>query len=433
MFAVDAPRFTDTPHDKRSTVVLLRWVLIIASAYLLLFAEDGPVVDSGTGLFVALVLASNVLLNKFPDHWLQSRAFDMGLVLFDTSWLTLSLAWSPQASDNFFMLYFLVLFVVALGESLPMIVGSATLITLVYGWGLQHALGSAALTGQAFLRILFLFVVALFYGYFVTALRTRKREANEARALERAKTDLLASISHDIRVPLSNAENYAMLLLDGEYGPLADRPRTIIERLQANVHHVSILVANCLDVSRFEGGHIRLQRHPMQLNDAVTDILQFEASHAATKAIALAIDLATDLPLIDADLMHVGRIISNLVGNALKYTPNCGTVTVRTFRRDNGVCLEISDTGPGISADEQTAVFEKYERLRNSKHLPGSGLGLFIVKALVAAHGGSVALRSALGEGSVFTVWLPAQSGSTPFAADAVDPAKTPTRTAIAA
>ena len=116
------PETSDPIVDKRNTVVMLRWVLIVASSYLLLFGPDGANVDSGRALFIVVVLASNVVLNHFPDHWLQSRTFDLAPVMFDTSWLTASLALSPQASDDFFMLY--VLFVAALGESLPMIVAS---------------------------------------------------------------------------------------------------------------------------------------------------------------------------------------------------------------------------------------------------------------------------------------------------------------------
>jgi signal transduction histidine kinase len=398
---------TDVIVDKRHTVVLLRWVLIIASSYLLLFGPDGAEVDLARAGFIVFVLASNVVLNHLPDRWLRSRAFDLALVVFDTGWLTASLALSPHASDDFFMLYFLVLFVVALGESLPMIVASASVITLVYGYGLQHALGPHAMTSATFLRMLFLFVVAMFYGYFVTALRTKRREASEARALERAKTELLASISHDLRVPLSNAENYAMLMIEGHCGGISEKVHAMIGRLQANLRRVATLVANCLDATRIEAGQLHLQRTPVGLNDIVEDALQLEASQAVTKKIALRTELATDLPIIMGDMMQIGRVVSNLVGNAIKYTPAGGTVTVRTYRADDGVGLDVTDTGPGIDPAEQDAVFEKFERLRAGKHLPGTGLGLFIVKTLVAAHGGRVGLRSRVGEGSTFTVTLP--------------------------
>ncbi|MBI1816567.1 MAG: HAMP domain-containing histidine kinase [Deltaproteobacteria bacterium] len=397
----------ETFVDKRNTIVMLRWVLIIASAYLLLFGPEGPIMDGGRALFVAAVLASNVVLNRLPERWLHSRTFDLALVVFDTGWLTVSLAWSPHASDDFFMLYFLVLFVVALGESLPMIVGSASLITLVYGWGLNRSFGSQALTSAAFLRILFLFVVALFYGYFVTALRGRRREANEARQLDRAKTDLLASISHDLRVPLGNAENYAMIMLDGHCGLVPDKARTMLARLQANLRRVSTLVSNCLDATRIESGQLHLQCNPTQLNDVIEDALQLEASAAATKGIALERELAPNLPVIAADLMQLGRVVANLVGNALKYTPAGGRVIVRTRMTEDGVCLDVEDTGPGIAAAEQPTVFDRFERLRSGTHQPGTGLGLFIVKNLVRAHGGAVTLKSAEGKGSTFTVTLP--------------------------
>jgi signal transduction histidine kinase len=413
--------------DKRNTIILLRWVLIIASSYLLLFGPAGPNVDPARALFVALVLSSNLVLNHLPDHWFELRAFDMGLVLFDTIWVTISLSWSPRSSDDFFMLYFLVLFVAALGESLPTIVASASVITLVYGWGLNHADNARAMSSETLLRMLFLFVVALFYGYFVTALRGRRREAAEARALEGAKTELLASISHDLRVPLSNAENYAMLLLTGDYGAIGDRPREFIARLQANLRRLSAIVTNCLDATRIEEGRLHLQPNPLQLNDVVNDAVQLESNQAAAKRVALRTDLTSDLPLIVADMMHLSRVVVNLVGNAIKYTPSGGIVTIETRSGDGGVYLDVSDTGPGIALDEQRVIFEKYERLPGGRRLPGTGLGLFIVKSIVAAHHGTVTVKSRSGHGATFTVWLPitapsvagiSRAGTRPASAD---------------
>ncbi len=393
--------------EKRHTIVLLRWVLIIASAYLLLFGPKGLIVDPARALFIAFALASNVLLNHFPDRWLKSRTFDFALVLFDTAWLTACLAWSPQASNDFFMLYFLVLFVAALGESLPTIIASASVITLVYGWGLNHTFGAGALNSATLLRMLFLFVVALFYGYFVTALRARRRETNEARALEHAKTDLLASISHDLRAPLGNAENYAMMLLDGYYGPIADKPREFIARLQANLRRVTTLLTNCLDATRIEAGQLRLQLAAMSLNDVVADVVQMESSQTLATATTIRTDLAPDLPPVMGDMMHVGRVVANLLSNAIKYSPKAGQIVVRTRREDGDVLLEVSDNGPGIDLGDQRGIFEKYERLQLNRHLPGTGLGLFIVKTIVGAHGGKISVSSRPGHGATFTVRLP--------------------------
>ncbi len=394
-------------EQKRYTIVLLRWVLIIASAYLMLFRSESPAVDSLQALFVVFVLASNLVVNRFPDRWLESRAFDMGLVLFDTTWVTVTLAWTPGHSDDFFLMYFLVLFVAALGESLRTILASAVVIAGVYGWGLTRHIGLAAVDSTAFLRMVFLFVVALFYGYFVTSIRSRRRETEEAHALERAKTDLLAAVSHDLRGPLSNVENYAMMLLAGEFGPIAPEPREVIGRLQADTHRLMTLVLNCLDATRIEAGRLELQTSQLQLNDLVVEAVQLAAAQAANKRIALNTSLDPALPTIVGDITHLGRVASNLLGNALKYTPDGGAVTVRTYHDPTGVQLEVSDTGPGIPPAEQEAIFQKYERLRGSKRQPGTGLGLFIVNTIVSEHGGSVRVASTPGCGATFTVCLP--------------------------
>ena len=116
-----------------STVVLLRWALIIAFSYLLLLDPSASHVQTPVVLLIVVALSSNLLVARMPDRWTEGRLFDFGIVLFDAGWVTLGLIWAPSISGNLFLLYFLVIFVAAMGESLPTIVGSAGLIGLVYG------------------------------------------------------------------------------------------------------------------------------------------------------------------------------------------------------------------------------------------------------------------------------------------------------------
>src|SRR5579862_4355755 len=193
---------------KKKTVVLLRWVLIIAFSYLLIIDASTRTVRTSLAIFVVLALVSNLAIGYMPESWTATRVFDFAVVLFDATWVTIGLAWTPHASCDLFLLYFLVIFVAAMGESLGTIVGSAALVSVVYGYMLGfHHRADLQLTATALLRVPFLFVVALFYGYFVTEIRGRRHDAAEADLRARATTELLAAVSHDLRGPLGNAEN----------------------------------------------------------------------------------------------------------------------------------------------------------------------------------------------------------------------------------
>jgi signal transduction histidine kinase len=395
--------------NKKGTVVLLRWALIIAFSYLVLLDASASHVRTAVVLLIAVALSSNLLVARIPDRWTEGRVFDFGIVLFDASWVTLGLMWAPSVSGDLFLLYFLVIFVAAMGESLPTIVGSAGLIGLVYGLMLTlHPSDKFHLTTTVLLRVPFLFVVSLFYGYFVTEIRTRRSDASEARLRERAKGELLAAVSHDLRGPLGNAEGLLALVLEGQVRDPADS-RALLLRAQSNVRRVSSLVVNLLHAAAIEAGQLHLQLRPVQLNDVVEDVFSAEGGAALLKNITLAREMGADIPIIDADFMQLGRIAANLVDNAVKYTAAGGTVVVRTAHDAESVTLSVRDTGPGMTEEQCQALFAPYRRVHLSGYAPGTGLGLYIVKRLTEAHGGKVSVTSTPGVGSTFAVSFPRQ------------------------
>ena len=392
---------------KKRAVVLLRWVLIIAFSYLLLLDASTGTPRPGVVLLIAFALASNLVVARMPVAWLETRVFDFGVVLLDAGWVTLGLLLAPNVSGDLFLLYFLVIFIASMGESLPMIVGSAVLVSLVYGASLSYQSGeNFRLTTSALLRVPFLFVVALFYGYFVTEIRGRRSEALEARLREEAKSELLAAVSHDLRGPLGNAESLLALVLEGDPQDSATH-RVLLLRAQVNVRRVSLLVVNLLQAACIKAGQVRLQVAPMQLNDVVEDVVNLEAGAALLKEITLTKSLHADLPVISADLMQVGRIVNNLISNAIKYTSIGGSVSVRTSCDDEVVRLSVRDNGPGMSSEQCQELFAPYRRVHLGGAQPGTGLGLYIVKCLTEAQGGTVAVSSQLGVGSTFTATFP--------------------------
>jgi signal transduction histidine kinase len=396
-----------TVMGKRQTVVLLRWVLIIAFSYLLLLDAAAATVQPRLVLLIVLALASNLVIGRMPDQWADRRVFDFGVVLFDAAWVTLGLTWAPNVSGDLFLLYFLVMFVAAMGESLPIIVGSAFVVSMVYGATLSFQPGQDfRLTTSALLRVPFLFVVALFYGYFVTEIRGRRSEAAEARLREHAKSELLAAVSHDLRGPLGNAENLLALVLDGE-GHDRQSDHMLLLRAQVNVRRVTSLVTNLLQAACIEKGQVALQWAPVQLNDVVDDVFIPEAGAALLRDVTLRKETDSNLPLLTADFIQMGRITTNLVNNAIKYTSAGGTVTVSTSFDADFVYLKVTDNGPGMSPEQCESLFAPYRRVHLGGYTPGMGLGLYIVKRLAEAQGGTVSVSSQQGVGSTFVVTLP--------------------------
>jgi len=393
--------------SKQKTVVLLRWVLIVAFSYLLILDPSTQPARGRLAVLIALALASNLAIGHMPAAWAATRVFDFAVVLFDSMWVTLGLAWAPHASGDLFLLYFLVIFVAAMGESLRTIVGSAALVSVVYGYMLSFQHGAdARLTATALLRVPFLFVVALFYGYFVTEIRGRRHDAATAELRAKATTELLAAVSHDLRGPLGNAENLLELILENH----ADGPseeRKLLLQTQVNVRRVSTLVTNLLDAACIEAGQVHFQWAPMQLNDVVQDVFALEAGAAHLTGVTLTTELDATPPVLIADYVQVGRILGNLVNNAIKYTPRGGRVSIRTSSAATMVRVEVRDSGRGMSQEQCARLFAPYHRVHLGGYTEGKGLGLYIVKRLTEALGGAIAVSSQPNVGSTFTITLP--------------------------
>ncbi len=397
----------ETFPDKKRTVVLLRWVLIIAFSYLLLLDASAPLVHPRVVLLIVAALASNLVVGRLPTAWTKRPIFDFSIVLFDAAWVTLGLAWAPRVSGDLFLLYFLVMFVAAMGESLLTIVASAAVVSAVYAATVTWQPGQdSRLAASAILRVPFLFVIGLFYGYFVTQIRRRRSEVTAAQVREQAKSELLAAVSHDLRGPLGNAENVLNLVLDGEIADDHDT-RVLILRAQINVRRVVALVSNLLQAAAIEAGSVPLRWEPVRLNDVIDDVVHPESAAALLKGVTLHTAPCPDLPAIDADFLQVNRIVTNLVNNAIKYTPGGGSVTVRTTHDVDAVRVSVEDDGPGMTREQCELLFAPYRRVHLGGYTPGTGLGLFIVKRLTEALHGTVTVRSAPGAGSTFTVTFP--------------------------
>jgi PAS domain S-box-containing protein len=233
------------------------------------------------------------------------------------------------------------------------------------------------------------------------------RDISTRKALERQRTEFLAMLTHDIRNPLGVILGYTEMLLENarEHGAADDVD--LLGRLRSNALTVLALVSNYLDFSRIEAGQLILTKKPLALQDLLLRLQSRYEAEARRRQISLDLQIQPDLPLVEGDTVAVERVFANLLHNALKFTPAFGQITLSVTHRNAEVIVTVADTGPGIPPEEMPFLFEKYCRAAANKQQEGTGLGLFIVHALVEAHGGRVEVESVVGQGSRFTVFLP--------------------------
>ena len=242
-------------------------------------------------------------------------------------------------------------------------------------------------------------------------LRTTIEMALYRHRVERQRTEFMAMLSHDIRNPLAVILSYSDILGDDLAHENLASAADILQRLRSTTLSVHRLVTNYLDVCRIEAGATpALLRHgePFALNDLLVQLADQYQTEAARRDVALATALTPDLPLVHGERISCERIFTNLLYNALKFTPAGGRVVLGSEWRGADVAVTVTDTGSGIPPAQLPRLFEKFQPVSASRHEGGTGLGLFIVRTLTEAQRGRVEVESVLGTGSTFTVVLPA-------------------------
>jgi PAS domain S-box-containing protein len=223
--------------------------------------------------------------------------------------------------------------------------------------------------------------------------------------IDRLKNEFVQTVSHDLRSPLTAILGYVDLL--DRVGPVNDQQREFIHRVQNSVQSITSLVNDLLELGRIEAG-FDTQKEVVPLEGIIRDTLETLGGQISDKKMNLHLNLPMDIPQMRGNPIRLRQMLDNLIGNAIKYTPEGGEITIDVEAQNDQVILRISDTGPGIPPADQPHIFEKFYRASNvPKGVAGSGLGLAIVKSIVDNHQGRIWVDSLLGQGSTFTVVLP--------------------------
>jgi signal transduction histidine kinase len=233
--------------------------------------------------------------------------------------------------------------------------------------------------------------------------------ARKQRELDILRRDLVAWIGHDLRTPLASIRVILEALADG----VVEDPAAVERYLHTAQHHIrslSLLIDDLFDMAQLDAGGLPLERHPNSLSDLISDTLESFSALAARQEIALEGSVAPDVDPVLMDTQKIGRVLANLVSNAMRHTPTGGSVEVRASAAlEGGVQVEVRDTGEGISPEDLPHIFEQFYRgeKSRSRDTGGSGLGLAIAKGIVEAHGGRIGVESAPGQGTRFFFTLP--------------------------
>ncbi len=248
---------------------------------------------------------------------------------------------------------------------------------------------------------------------------------------DRLKSEFVSTASHEMRTPLTVIREFALLLRDGAIESDPKEREECFEAIERNCDRMTALLDNLLDFHRIEAGSLNLKRTRVDLNALLEECYRDFVPKCKAKGLHLELDLRENLPPVLADAFLVNQVVYNLIGNAAKFTPEGGRITLRSGARRGIVQIEVEDTGRGIPEPDLESVFEPFRQINRTEGpgMRGTGLGLTISKRIVEEHGGTIEVRSAEGKGACFRFTLPQWSetdGLQAFLADRLSPDSAP-------
>jgi signal transduction histidine kinase len=420
-------RTRSAARAKRAPEHAVKFTLIaVVTAYGLLFLPTGIRLEYGdvwvAALLSAALLGLTLFWSTFPR--LATLAIPVGYIVL-AAFLREAAGGAASGFGGLFLLPVLWLAVTAGRREL-----AAILVAMVAAQAIPLTLGGPHYPDSGWRGALVLTTVAAVTGLMVQRLSADARRrttllqeqtdwltrasaqlaAQNERLLEldRLKDEFVATASHELRTPLTSLSGYLEMSLDPAEGPLSPTRESHLRIVQRNANRLTALVDQLLFLARADSHPLELDRHPVDLEEILNEAVETAQPAATAKNISLVVT-GDPLPEVAADRPQLLRVVDNLVANAVKFTPDGGTVLLAARHAGDTAVFEVTDTGLGIPHAEQSDLFNRFFRGTNAieKAIPGSGLGLAISRVIAEAHGGTIQLDSTPGVGSTFRLVLP--------------------------
>jgi signal transduction histidine kinase len=409
------PVFPET--NKKKDLIQIQWFVTIACCYLLLFDKGQVIQDWLNILLLIAPLGCMLIFLRLPEAAFAHRLFPHTMAIADTILISTAIVVNKHSPWDLFLVYFFGIFIAAIGENLIQIVIACFALSVIsVVIAPLSGKGNIEFDPSTLLRIPLFFGASVVYGYLSDQVKREKRRSAELETSRRQqlqmKDQFLSHVSHELRTPLTVVYQFVTILLDGIAGDLNEEQREYVEIVFRNVKQLQAMVADLLEATRANSGKLAIDPQVIVLQSFVSQTLEMLVAGAAIKGIVLRAEISDDLPFVYADPQRVSQILTNLIDNAIKFTPAQGTITVcaRIFEKDSGwVHISVVDTGCGISPEGTQRIFERlYQEAQIlDTNRKGLGLGLHICKELVSRHGGRIWVDSKIGSGSTFHFTLP--------------------------
>ncbi|HTZ17397.1 MAG TPA: HAMP domain-containing sensor histidine kinase [Dissulfurispiraceae bacterium] len=264
---------------------------------------------------------------------------------------------------------------------------------------------------------LYVFVTSLLLYWMIRHFSISRKKAMEAEiakeaaeAANKAKSDFLANMSHELRTPLNSIIGFSEIMRDGSAGKISERQKEFVDHIYESGSHLLSLINDVLDLSKIEAGRMELNFNRFLVKDLMDSGLSLFKEKALKRNIKITAETEEDFGTIVADLRLLKQVLFNLAGNAVKFTPDGGSIRLKVRRFNSGFLeFSVADTGIGISTEDKGKLFQPFQQLDNSynRKYPGTGLGLSICKRIVELHGGKIWVESEPGKGSKFIFIVP--------------------------
>ena len=403
--------------DRQRDLIQIQWFVVIACSYLLIVQNDQLVQDSLNLILLTAPLLSMLVFLRLPESAFAHRFFPQVMAGVDTILICTAIIVNRQTPWDLVLVFFFGVLIAAIGDNFLQIIAGCLLAGILSVVIIPVSTGASfTFDSNTLLRIPLLLGSSLLYGYLADQVKREKRKTAELEQSRRqqllTKDQFFSNVSHELRTPLTAVYQFVTIVLDGLAGKVTPEQKEYLEIAMRNVRQLQAMVGDLLEAARAESGKLAIHPRGVALSLSIEEILSTFSAQSRQKGVRLRQDLPGDLPLLYADPRRLKQILTNLVDNALKFTPKDGSVTVRAalYGEDRDFLqVSVVDTGCGISGSDAERIFERLYQVDNSfdTNRNGLGLGLHITKELVVRHGGRIWAEGKPGEGAAFHFTVP--------------------------